>query len=309
MTGKTHKAIGTSVGVAMVMYGVRTGNALLALGMLTAPLGAMLPDIDHDSSKLGKSRKSVVKAIRMTAIVLAVLSVLTAMVLVAMGWALTAFKIVLAIIPLSVVMIIATSEWFKKKFPFLTGHRAIMHTLAVPCIMVICAGGVNIPVLQALLLGLSLGYTSHIFADCLTIMGCPIAFPVSKECYHFLPVRTGTVWEYVTAAVLVVAITAVSVIYNPETGGMYIIAFPLALVFSRALGDKVSEIMCRRKKKVLNSLTIVLVAIGIVVALLSKSIGFKLCVSLACVGWVVGVVSSGKRSVRSHGKVYTRSAK
>lgn len=308
MTGKTHKAIGTSVGVAMVMYGVRTGNALLALGMLTAPIGAMLPDIDHDSSKLGKSRKSVVKAIRITAITLAILSVLTAIVLVAMDLALSSIKVVLVVLPLSAVMIVATSEWFKKKFPFLTGHRAIMHTLVVPCVMVICASGIDIQFIQALLLGLSLGYASHIFADCLTIMGCPIAFPVSKECYHFLPVRTGTIWEYVTAAVLVVVITAVSAVYKPEAGGMYIIACPLALVFSRALGDKISEMMCRRKKG-LNILTIIIVAIDIIVILLSRNVGFKLCVGLACIGWVIGVVSSRKRSVRSHGRLYTRSAK
>lgn len=76
MTGKTHKAIGVATGVALVIYSIRTSNMMYALGLATAPFGAMLPDIDHDRSKLGAVRKRVTEVIHVAAIIVLVLSVL-----------------------------------------------------------------------------------------------------------------------------------------------------------------------------------------------------------------------------------------
>ena len=45
MMGKTHKTIGIITGLAFSIYGVLSGNSLYTLALVTAPLGAMLPDI------------------------------------------------------------------------------------------------------------------------------------------------------------------------------------------------------------------------------------------------------------------------
>ena len=50
MMGKTHKTIGIITGLAFSIYGVLSGNSLYTLALVTAPLGAMLPDIDHNST-------------------------------------------------------------------------------------------------------------------------------------------------------------------------------------------------------------------------------------------------------------------
>jgi len=63
MTGKTHKFIGIVVGGAAAYYGVTALHDPVHLFYLVAvPVGAMLPDIDHDNSKLGRSRKNIVSA-------------------------------------------------------------------------------------------------------------------------------------------------------------------------------------------------------------------------------------------------------
>ena len=63
MRGTTHKAIGTVVGASIVVYAIKSEQPMLALGAVTAPFGAMLPDIDHDRSKLGAQRKVVMATI------------------------------------------------------------------------------------------------------------------------------------------------------------------------------------------------------------------------------------------------------
>ncbi len=201
MTGKTHKAVGTAVGAGMVIYGVMTEQPLYALGMVTAPLGAMLPDVDHCNSELGRTNRKIFKTVRTAAIVVLLLSFLVGAVCFVTANAGVAVEWFLAV-PVSLAVIAVTSDGFKKRFPFLTKHRGIMHTLTVPACIVIGQMSASSEAVKSLLLGLALGYVSHLAADCMTVAGCPVCFPFSTECLIHGPIVTGTVAEYVGAAVL-----------------------------------------------------------------------------------------------------------
>ena len=62
MTGKTHKFIGIAAGAAIAYAAVSKDPANLFY-LIACPIGAMIPDIDHDNSKIGRTRKNIMAAV------------------------------------------------------------------------------------------------------------------------------------------------------------------------------------------------------------------------------------------------------
>lgn len=186
MSGNTHKAIGTVTGVAMLIYGVQTNQPLYALGMVTAPIGAMLPDIDHNSTVIGSKRKKVVDVAK---VILLIGLILAGTISVFGLWSgylqmVSGLPILVGVGLIIVVWILLTTDTIKRKIKFLTKHRGIMHTLFVPVAMYLFSTKITDEALSALLLGLMFGYLSHLLSDGITTEGVPIAWPLSEKDIH-----------------------------------------------------------------------------------------------------------------------------
>lgn len=256
MNGQTHRAIGTVVGVAMVLYGVQTNEPLYALGMATAPLGAMLPDIDHDKTKLGRARKMTEHIINTVTLIIFVASIiLTVLVGFIDGTLLPLlFKSLIYIVPPCAIVVMVNSPKMRTKYHFFHKHRGIMHTLAVP--VCLCVGAVMIDntFLNPLILGLALGYLSHLFADCMTVSGCPLGWPIFEDSVRIMRIRTGTVWEYVGAAFLSVGILGYSLklVNNPEA--IYWLVIPLMYGFGVAMPKMMWWLMPKKYKHVADAI-------------------------------------------------------
>jgi inner membrane protein len=82
----------------------------------------------------------------------------------------------------------------------LTSHRGILHSIWIPVIAFIVAR--YIPLIQAPLLGLAIGYGSHLASDALTIKGIAPLAPLMKFRIKWF-VRTGSFVETIIAALIV----------------------------------------------------------------------------------------------------------
>lgn len=204
MTGKSHFAIGVATGAACTLYSVGTGNPIYALAMVTAPLGAMLPDIDHDRSKIGRVRNKTTNIIAKTIKIASIIFLLSFIIYGYFTNQLiqTLFQSVIVIGPVTICSLIANSSKFKEKTKFLTKHRGIMHTLVPPVGILFGALTLKIEMVQALLFGIAFGYLSHLLADCMTKSGCPLLYPISKKSVRLLRITTGTVLEYFISLLL-----------------------------------------------------------------------------------------------------------
>lgn len=204
MTGKSHKTIGVATGIAFTLYSVSTGNPIYAMAMVTAPIGAMLPDIDHDNSKIGNSRKNVTSI----ASILIKIGILLALVMVmVLGYLkdefiLTLIKVSIVLGPLFICILIANNPKVKSKTKFFTKHRGIMHTLVVPICCILGGFFCSLEAIRVLSFGLAAGYFSHLLADCCTKRGCPILWPLTSKSLRVLKITTGTFWEYLMCLLL-----------------------------------------------------------------------------------------------------------
>lgn len=211
MMGKTHKAIGLATGVAVTLYGIKNfGEPLFALASLTASLGAILPDIDHNSSNLGKKRKKVVSFTSAMIKVASIVSVFAIGLICVLNEDYKSLSILLLSVLLAALFIVfmSMSKTGAKLKKFSTKHRGIMHTLLVPALLTIPLFFVKEYYITAPIVGLIGGYVSHLAADMFTLSGVPILFPLTMRNISLLPVKTGTVWEYVVALLLSAGILA-----------------------------------------------------------------------------------------------------
>jgi inner membrane protein len=75
-------------------------------------------------------------------------------------------------------------------------HRGIFHTLYIPLLFALI--GIVQPQLQHWMFALSAGYLSHLVADCMTIHGLSVLYPLSIK-VHLLPpgfrIQTGGIVE------------------------------------------------------------------------------------------------------------------
>jgi len=211
MTGKTHKFIGIVAGGAAAYYGVKTlGDASHMFYIIAVPVGAMIADIDHDHAKLGKARKNVMTAVSTLFASLSIVAVSLFLV-----DAYTKNKLPSAILtvlmvtlPFLVLSAFTKMEIVQNNLKFMVKHRGLMHTLIVPGFMFAATFFIKEPTFRILVVGLTIGYATHILADILTVRGCPIFFPISKKNINILKIKTGTAGEYIAAAVISLCIGA-----------------------------------------------------------------------------------------------------
>ena len=188
MTGAQHKIVGIGWGLAGAYYA--TKNMGTPWGLLIAPmsaLGCWLPDIDHNQTKLGRKRKmltSVSSKLANTIVYGGVLFGGLFAGLVAMGFAdfgVDMSKLGVAIGGLLLFIFIRKVVCNSSTYQWAVRHRGIMHTLLMPALLLYSIGLTKSPVYMYTMIGLSVGYISHLFADMLTVDGCPLLFPISRS--------------------------------------------------------------------------------------------------------------------------------
>lgn len=205
MMGTTHKAIGLVTGVAVTLYGIKNfGEPLFALAGLTASLGAILPDIDHNSTNIGKNRKKVVSFTSAMIKIAAIVSVFAIGLICVLNEDYKSLSILLvSVLAVSLFIVcMSKSKTGAKLAKFSKKHRGIMHTLLVPFLLTIPLFFVKEYYISAPIIGLIAGYVSHLAADMFTVSGIPILFPLTMHNISLLPIRTGTIGEYIIAFLL-----------------------------------------------------------------------------------------------------------
>jgi len=211
MTGKTHKFIGLIAGGAAAYYGLAVlKDPSHLFYIIAAPVGAMIADIDHDSSKLGKSRKNIMTAVSTLFASLAVVAVSFFLV-----DAYTKDRVpqailtvLMVLLPFLVLSAFSKMEFAQNNLKFMVKHRGLMHTLIIPGFMFAATFFIKEPTFRILVIGLTIGYGTHLLADMLTSRGCPILFPLTKKNFHILNIKTGSAWEYIAAAIISAGIGA-----------------------------------------------------------------------------------------------------
>lgn len=195
MNGKQHFKVGVGAGIGTAIclvsihpYGLEpTVGAVL--GGITAAFASKLPDIDHNSTKIGRVRKKVTGTsnilVNVALVVVALFSVLLA---VTGRTNLAGFDIPPDILwkaaGASVVVLVVKNAISKNKtFKWMTAHRGFMHTLILPLAFGVGAWIIPSDIIQRMLIGLTVGYVCHLDADMYTVDGCPLMFPISKHSF------------------------------------------------------------------------------------------------------------------------------
>ncbi|MCL2773968.1 MAG: metal-dependent hydrolase [Oscillospiraceae bacterium] len=211
MTGKTHKFIGIVVGGAAAYYGMTVLHDPIHLFYLAAvPVGAMIADIDHDRSKLGRSRKNILNAVSAifssliaAAIIFYLIDAYTKSRLIP-----AILTVLLILIPFLLLTSLTKIDFVRNNLKFMVKHRGLMHTLIMPAILFVAAFYITEPTFKIVVTGLAIGYATHIFADLLTVKGCPILYPLSKKNISIMKIKTGTFSEYIAGFIVSVTIGA-----------------------------------------------------------------------------------------------------
>lgn len=218
MNGVQHKIVGTGAGIATSMVLTAKSNDPLAVLIVGASIvGCMLPDIDHDKTKIGSKRKMITTVgntlfniVVYGGITLAIIAGLVLVWAVTHGLATSGVNItnlIIAGVGLLVVAIAKKMIENSKSFKWAAKHRGLMHTLVVPTIGIILYFASPSGLWRHLILGLLIGYLSHLFADCQTIEGCPIMFPLTCRNLKFMTLKTKskicTLVAYIDAAIFV----------------------------------------------------------------------------------------------------------
>jgi membrane-bound metal-dependent hydrolase YbcI (DUF457 family) len=210
MTGASRKTIGTAAGIALFLYGWKNGNYEYAPALITAPIGAMLPDIDHGQSKLGDARGKIVKTVLGVAAV-AFVAYLAYQYFVLGDVSAVVNTALWVLAPVAILVLLSNVDAIHNALHFATKHRGIMHTLVLPVLFFLGFIFLQEPLLKHAVLGLFIGYVSHILADCMTSQGCPALFPVTTKNLHFLNITTGSGLE--TFAMLALSAALIGVAY------------------------------------------------------------------------------------------------
>lgn len=220
MMGVQHKAVGVGFGLAMFMYAAKTSSdpysGLLLVG---STVGCMLPDIDHDRTRIGRKRAFVtnVSSKALTGLVSAGIVVATAILVLMLTQmdkpeAGTSFtQILVFLIGLIMFSVVRKRIKSSDSFKWMTKHRGLMHTLLMPAILFFATTASSAPIWRDTFLGLTVGYCSHLIADMLTVEGCPVLFPLSKNNIRILKLQTKNASTWLAA--LILAALPVIVVY------------------------------------------------------------------------------------------------
>ncbi len=191
MMAPGHQVVGFTFGVGAVMWvpyaEVSASQPFPTMLFFTFVLvGALLPDIDTPSSKLGQ------KFWRGLVILLGVA-------LLGYIFAPSYLNVYHDELKVFILMLLPVIGMMR-------GHRQITHSVLFLLILVLYSWLIeawfDIPWFY--LSGLIVGVVSHLFADCLTKRGIPLAYPFSKKrTRFFVTFRTGSTVEKVLVYILV----------------------------------------------------------------------------------------------------------
>ena len=190
MLGSQHKRMGTAAGIGVVTYTIMSGaNPALALFMVTTPIGAMLPDIDHDRSKLGSQRKKVTGLIKLAVVAGIVYFIVSSYM---SGGIVNAILNGVFLAGLAIMVnVIESNKFIKRQLGFITKHRGIMHTLIIPMFLLGTTLWTSNVFYTYSIYGLCLGYVIHLLGDMATVEGAPILWPLTKANIRFMKLNTG----------------------------------------------------------------------------------------------------------------------
>lgn len=179
MHGYQHKRMGIAAGVGVLAYTVMGGlDSAATICLATIPMGAMLPDIDHDMSKIGRVRKKAFATIKALAVV-GILAFIGFSYYSGGLWnaALNAGYVGgMALL----IWIITRNEHIKKQLGFITKHRGLMHTLLPPAFILGTTLWTTNPIFTFGIYGLVFGFLVHLLGDMATEEGAPILWPLTK---------------------------------------------------------------------------------------------------------------------------------
>ena len=191
MNGIQHKIVGTGFGIATAMTLIETTGS--PMGMLAVPaaiFGSLLPDIDHDMTKMGRKRAATTRVI--TSTVKMILTAIVVITVIAIAYVLIQFKnqaleydmkygmLLLPIVGVIGLSIVAKAITGSDTYKWATDHRGLMHTLIVPALLFWAQSYCKAPYFYIVVHGVMIGYLSHLLADMFTVAGCPILFPLAK---------------------------------------------------------------------------------------------------------------------------------
>lgn len=195
MSGKSHFVLGCTTAVAIAYLGLKDNNASQVVMALTVPFGAMLPDIDHDRTKLGRKRLEIVTWAKRAIAAVCIAYVVNLLYLIIVKGADPMYTIigsVTSVGPIALCILVASNPMFKNKTKFFRKHRGIMHTLFPIAGMLIGAHMLRGGFMSMLLIGVSIGYVTHLIADQETVMGNPLLWPLTDKNIPGLPVKAGS---------------------------------------------------------------------------------------------------------------------
>lgn len=216
MNGSSHYAIGVGAALGVSYVGTQLNSMPLMACAIAIPIGVMLPDADHKNSKLGRSINMVQKVMLAVVVGGAAVMVLSSVWSSSKSNSLADAAIMGLVdtcgtwIPLMICLIFANSNWADKKFKFFTKHRGIMHTLIPVLGLLFGCYRVQNMWLKNMLLGVAIGYLTHLLADVETDRGCPLLWPIYAGPVKVLGITTGGAMEKVMVVVDIVAIGMVS---------------------------------------------------------------------------------------------------
>lgn len=219
MNGKQHFAIGVSVTVSTMLIGLSTSNNALVLSSIVAPFGAMLPDIDHDKTDLGRIRYSVLSKIDKSILILSIVAIIVGFYNIYTRF--NIFNNIVMIVGFLCVILITQTPLITSHLKFYTRHRGIMHTMVVPAVVMLLSFNADVAFIRSIAISFSLGYVSHLFADMHTFMGCPVAFPITKKYIHVPIIRVhSNTWQCNVVTVYIMLLIVGIGIYV-QNGGFY----------------------------------------------------------------------------------------
>ena len=203
MTGKTHVACSTlAMGVFAVAHSLTyqfCGVDILPwVGAVAVPVGALLPDVDIQQSRLGQKFKFLSKNMKHRGIT----HTLLAPAILLLGTLAVHNRTTSIVASLLVGWLMCML--FNKKMKWRKGHMtdniqkmATCQAGSVATVIMLVTSLINPMTGASILWGLMCGWTLHIFEDLFNSKGCPILFPLTKShvrmpVVHFFKTRHWT---------------------------------------------------------------------------------------------------------------------
>ena len=218
MNGVQHKLVGVGFGIAgsyAIVHGY--GEPLGICVLMGSAVGCMLPDIDHDMTKLGRQRKVLTNVSTKAADVIVFGGIIVGLVLlgsIALGfinYGIDLTKLGILVAGLILVAILRKVIGGSSTYKWATKHRGIMHTLVVPALLFLMMRVSSYPLWKYLSLGLMVGYCSHLFADMCTVEGCPVLWPLTRKNFRILKLHTKNKSCSVAAVIIFIGVIGLAV--------------------------------------------------------------------------------------------------